>query len=91
MVRAFKASQAMSRAGRNTCRGEIPVELYRQPSDFLINYKGACFLKQNLIPYSMQIAMLKQLLTRKLITEKEYYMVKNKLMKEYGIISDITG
>ena len=35
--------------------------------------------------------MLKQLLTRKLITEKEYYMVKNKLMKEYGIISDITG
>ncbi len=48
-------------------------------------------MKQNLIPYSMQIAMLKQLLTRKLITEKEYYMVKNKLMKEYGVISDITG
>src|SRR5690625_1015636 len=24
MVRAFKASQAMSRAGRNTCRGEFP-------------------------------------------------------------------
>jgi len=48
-------------------------------------------LKQNLILYSMQIAMLKQLLARKLITEKEYYMVKNKLMKEYGIISDITG
>jgi len=39
----------------------------------------------------MQIAMLKQLLTHKLITEKEHYMVKNKLMKEYGIISDITG
>ena len=34
--------------------------------------------------------MLKQLLTRNLITKKEYYMVKNKLMKEYGIISDIT-
>ncbi|RWR04634.1 MULTISPECIES: conjugal transfer protein [Siminovitchia] len=47
-------------------------------------------MKQNLILYSMQIAMLKQLLTRKLITKKEYYMVKNKLMKEYGIISDIT-
>jgi len=29
----------------------------------------------------MQIAMLKQLLTRQLITEKEYHMVKNKLMK----------
>ncbi|WP_368652994.1 SHOCT domain-containing protein [Ornithinibacillus sp. 4-3] len=48
-------------------------------------------MKQNLIPYSMQIAMLKQLLTRKLITEKEYYMFKNKLMKEYGVISDITS
>ncbi|WP_339229591.1 SHOCT domain-containing protein [Oceanobacillus sp. FSL K6-2867] len=36
-------------------------------------------MKQNLILYSMQIAMLKQLLTRKLITKKEY-----------GIISDIT-
>nr|WP_286314238.1 conjugal transfer protein [Mammaliicoccus lentus] len=48
-------------------------------------------MKQHLILYSMQIAMLKQLLTCKLITEKEYYMVKNKLMKEYGIISDITG
>ncbi|MDQ0273570.1 SHOCT domain-containing protein [Cytobacillus purgationiresistens] len=48
-------------------------------------------MKQDLILYSMQIAMLKQLLTRKLITEKEYYIVKNRLMKEYGIISDITG
>ncbi len=35
MVRAFEASQAMSGAGRNTCRGEIPVELNQQPSDFL--------------------------------------------------------
>ncbi len=41
--------------------------------------------------YSMQISMLKQLLTHKLISEKEYYIVKNKLMKEYGIISDITS
>ncbi|MBP2079665.1 MULTISPECIES: hypothetical protein [Bacillaceae] len=47
-------------------------------------------MKQDLILYSIQIAMLKQLLTRNLITKKEYYMVKNKLMKEYGIISDIT-
>lgn len=35
MVPAFEASQAMSRAGTNTCRGEIPVGLYQQPSDFL--------------------------------------------------------
>ncbi|MEN1969195.1 SHOCT domain-containing protein [Lentibacillus sp. N15] len=47
-------------------------------------------MKQNLILYSMQIAMLKQLLTRKLITEKEYVTVKNKLKKDYGVISDIT-
>lgn len=49
------------------------------------------FVKQNLILYSMQIAMLKQLLTRKLISEKEYRTAKNKLMKDYGVISDITS
>ena len=48
-------------------------------------------MKQDLILYSMQIAMLKQLLTRKLISEEEYRTVKNKLMKDYNIISDITG
>ena len=47
-------------------------------------------MKQNLISYSMQIAMLKQLLTFKLISEEEYKMVKSKLMKDYSIISDIT-
>jgi hypothetical protein len=31
---SVQSAQAMSRAGRNTCRGEIPVELYQQPSDF---------------------------------------------------------
>ncbi|HLR41958.1 MAG TPA: SHOCT domain-containing protein [Pseudogracilibacillus sp.] len=48
-------------------------------------------MKENLILYSMQIAMLKQLLTYKLISEEEYKVVKNKLMKDYSIISDITG
>lgn len=49
------------------------------------------FMKNNLILYSMQISMLKQLLTHKLISEKEYKTVKSKLMKDYQIISDITG
>ncbi|CEI83017.1 hypothetical protein J18TS1_07330 [Oceanobacillus oncorhynchi subsp. incaldanensis] len=48
-------------------------------------------MKKNLIKYSMQISMLKQLLTYKLISEEEYKMAKSKLMKDYHIISDITG
>ncbi|MCT1905252.1 SHOCT domain-containing protein [Oceanobacillus sojae] len=48
-------------------------------------------MKKNLILYSMQISMLKQLLTHKLISEEEYKLVKSKLMKEFHIISDITG
>src|SRR5699024_6806846 len=31
----FKASQAMSRAGRNTCRGEILVVLYHKLSNII--------------------------------------------------------
>lgn len=40
------------------------------------------FKKKKLILYSMQISMLKQLLTHKLISEEEYKTVKNKLMKD---------
>ena len=46
-------------------------------------------MKKDLVRYSMQIAMLKQLLSRKLITTEEYRAVKSKLMKNYGIFSDI--
>lgn len=46
-------------------------------------------MKKELIQYSMQIAMLKQLLSRKLITDEEYQAIKSKLMKDYGIFSDI--
>lgn len=45
----------------------------------------------NLIRYSMQIAMLKQLLARKLISEKEYTLVKQRLMRDYKVLSDITS
>ncbi|EGT3606040.1 conjugal transfer protein [Clostridium perfringens] len=47
-------------------------------------------MKNKLIRYTMQLAMLKQLLEKELISIDEYNMVKNKLMKDYNIISDIT-
>ncbi len=49
-------------------------------------------MKSNtLIRYSMQLAFLKQLLDKKLITEKEYSLIKNRLMKDYKINSDLTS
>jgi len=47
-------------------------------------------MKDRLIRYSMQIAMLGQLLALALITEHEFALIKNKLMQEYGVISDLT-
>ncbi|CCL20398.1 TPA: SHOCT domain-containing protein [Clostridioides difficile] len=47
-------------------------------------------MKNKLIRYTMQLAMLKQLLEKQLISIDEYNIVKNKLMKDYNIISDIT-
>lgn len=43
-----------------------------------------------ILEYSMQLAMLKQLLNKKLITKSEYEKVKNRLMQDYSIISNIT-
>lgn len=48
-------------------------------------------MNKNLIRYSMQLAMLKNLLVRKLISEEEYKKVKKGLMKDYKIVSDITA
>jgi transcriptional regulator CtsR len=45
----------------------------------------------DLLKYSMQLAMLKQLLDKKLITEKEYSLVKSRLMRDYKILSNITS
>lgn len=39
----------------------------------------------DLIKYSLQIAMLNHLMSKKLITEKEYTAIKNDLMKTYKI------
>jgi hypothetical protein len=43
----------------------------------------------NLIRYSMQLAFLKQLLDKKLITDKEYSLIKNRLMKDYKVVSNL--
>lgn len=47
-------------------------------------------MKSNLIRYTMQLAMLRQLLDKKLISLNEYKSIKKKLMDDYNIISDIT-
>lgn len=46
--------------------------------------------QNKLIRYSMQIAMLRQLLAMALITDHEFSLIKNKLMQDYGVISDLT-
>jgi hypothetical protein len=48
-------------------------------------------MNEKLIRYSIQIAMLKQLLSRNLISEKEYLLIKRRIMKDYKIVSDITS
>lgn len=44
-----------------------------------------------LLRYSMQLAMLRQLVMAKKITESEHKKTERRLKKDYGIISDITS
>lgn len=44
-----------------------------------------------LIRYSVQLAFLRQLLEYGLISEKEYSIIKNRLMRDYNIKSDLTA
>jgi hypothetical protein len=46
--------------------------------------------KNKLLRYSLQLSMLKQLLSKKLISDAEYQMILKKLMKDYGVVSNIT-
>ena len=46
---------------------------------------------KRLLRYSMQLSMLKQLLSMKLISNTEYTMIEKRLMKDYGIVSNITA
>ena len=45
--------------------------------------------KDNLLRYSMQLAFLKQLLEKKLISDREYSLIISRLMKDYKIVSDL--
>ncbi len=46
---------------------------------------------KKLLRYSMQLSMLRQLLSKKLINENEYQVIRKRLMKDYGIVSNITA
>lgn len=46
---------------------------------------------KKILRYSMQLSMLKQLLSKKLINETEYQVIQKRLMKDYGIVSNITA
>ena len=46
---------------------------------------------KKILRYSMQLSMLKQLLSKKLINENEYQIIQKRLMKDYGIVSNITA
>lgn len=46
-------------------------------------------MHKDIMRYSMQLAMLKQLLNKKLISDREYNVVKMKLMKDYKISSNL--
>lgn len=46
---------------------------------------------EKLLRYSIQLSMLKMLLVKGLIDEREYQIIQKKLMKDYGIVSNITA
>lgn len=47
--------------------------------------------QNKLLKYSMELSLLIQLFKGNQLTEKEYQKIKNKLMKEYNILSDLTA
>ena len=46
---------------------------------------------KKILRYSIQLSMLKQLLNLKLINELEYEQIQKKLMRDYGIVANITA
>ena len=46
---------------------------------------------EKLFKYSRELSLLSQLLNNNLITEQEYQKIKQQLMKEYKIVSDLTA
>lgn len=47
--------------------------------------------KNKLLRYSLQLAMLNRLYVRNLIDDMEYEKILKALMKDYGIVSNITA
>ena len=47
--------------------------------------------KEKLLRYSMELSMLNILRKENLITDDEYEKIKKKIMRDYKIVSDITG
>lgn len=48
-------------------------------------------METRLLRYSMQLAFLRQLPEKQLISDREYSLIKNRLMKDYKIISDLSS
>ena len=46
---------------------------------------------KQLLQYSMELSLLTQLLKSEQITDREYFEIKQMLMKEYNILSDLTA
>ena len=63
----------------------------RPLAHFLFCEWGIFLNEQNLIRYSIQLAFLKQLLERKLITDREYSLIKQRLMKDYRVVSELSS
>ncbi len=57
--------------------------------NLLFRERGKVLKNSNLIRYSIQLSFLKQLLDKKLITDKEYSIIKNRLMKDYKVVSNL--
>ena len=53
--------------------------------------RGVIMESEKLLQYSAEVSLLAQLFKNKLISEQEYQKVKQKLMKEYRILSDLTA
>ena len=73
---------------------EIALRVFSRqlPAGFFVMTKGENDMDtKKLLRYTMQLAMLKQLLTKKLIDENEYLLIQKRLMKDYGIVSNITA
>lgn len=48
-------------------------------------------MKNNLLDYSIQLAMLTHLKRKNLINESEFQKIKSELMKDYNVVSDFTA